>query len=886
MRLLKVQTLTFEEFADERTTPKYGILSHRWQFQEVSYQDMILGNAKKRKGFVKIKDFCKHCALDGLSHAWIDTCCIDKGSSAELSEAINSMFRWYQNATKCYAFLCDVSFENSWPFSESEWFKRGWTLQELIAPSHVEFYDTDWTELGNKRHLASGISAITKIPSNVLLGESPKEYSIAQRMSWAANRTTTRIEDQAYSLMGLFDVNMPMLYGEGEKAFIRLQEEIIKYSGDQTIFAWPGILSEYDKAEMYDVIHEHRGGLLAKSPLAFALCSNIRSTEPSGPQRSFAMTNMGISIELVLRPCSIDTYQAKLNCCLAGQNKLLDGSTPDISIYLRQTEQDGQYVRDVVDGSSTQLWTNSHTEERNIRVNVMQMPYTSWTRICRPIVRFADSPIFDPGPDGRPLMQILSYNEIDPQERSILVSPEFYGTIAILTMVARRKNYPVTRLILKVGFDFDFNPRLYVQFDAPEIPMPCLPPTGHASREWNSSFPSIPAKHDRRLSRYVVTRDRIDPNSTWASFQGHRDKGLLVFLDSLNAVIDIEKRDLMYERYWTVDIQRIAVDGDFFLTPVNTSVGKGLGQSMGTRSLVRLTTPLAQEKCPICSRFLQTPISTNCGHIFCQNCIDWADISAVSSELVDVPLDYNEFPTTDSRRNDREILCPFCGTQTPLSLHLDLQRTLRRKYPLQFTSGLDVTETTEVSGRLNANQSSALETLTLLIGNTHRIAPLSQLSDASDQNKHDWTFFVRPSRQEMIEEVIVHLHKSFRDHRISLRHSPFEIRRWGWGTFAIFVEVILKPGYTILHDDASESMEKGLHNKMMLEWPLTFDDNGGQGKLRVKVQKHRSTLSDVDESLMAQFQTIRTLQRKAHQLRASSAFPHINMDAAMSGVET
>ncbi|KAK5051939.1 hypothetical protein LTR84_002742 [Exophiala bonariae] len=868
MRLLKVHTLAFEEFANERTTPKYGILSHRWQSQEVSYQDMVTGNARKKKGFVKVRDFCKHCALDGLSHAWIDTCCINKDSSAELSEAINSMFRWYQNATKCYAFLSDVSFENSWPFSESEWFRRGWTLQELIAPNHMEFFDTEWTALGNKRHLAGGISAITKIPSNVLLGESPREYSIAQRMSWAANRITTRIEDQAYSLMGLFDVNMPMLYGEGEKAFIRLQEEIIKYSGDQTIFAWPGILSEYDKAEMYDVIHEHRGGLLAKSPLAFALCGNIRSMETSGSQRSFAMTNMGISIELLLRPCSIDTYQAKLNC--VAEIKSLDGPTSDISIYLRQIEQDGQYVREVVNGSSTQLWANSDAEERNVRVNVMQMPYTSWTRICRPNLRFADSPVFENGPDGQPLMQVLSYDALDPQEQSISLSPEFYGTMAILSIFVTRKHSPPTGIILRLGFDFEFNPRLYIDFNAESNLR--LPPDAHASREWISSLPFIRAKHDEKLSRYVVTREEFSPTRTWAAVRGHRDKGLLVFLDSLNTVIDIEKRDLMYERYWTVDIQRLKAEEDFFLTQVNAPIAP--------------TTPLKLiENCPICRRPLQTPIGTNCGHIFCQTCIDWADISIVSSELIDVPLDYNEFPTTDNRRNDRQVLCPLCGTETNLSLRSDLQRTLQVKYLWDYKSRLDITPTAEASSGHSKNKVPVLVTLTLLIGNTHRLAPLSQLSDKSDQNKHDWTFFVRPSRQEMVQEVVVHLHKSFRDHKIDLRHSPFEIRRWGWGTFTIFVEVILKPGYTILHDDATETTEKGLNNRMMLEWPLTFEDDGGQGKLRVKVQKHRSILSEADENLMAQFRTIRTLQRKAFQIRASSGFSQPNSDAAMSGIE-
>ncbi|KAI6145882.1 heterokaryon incompatibility protein-domain-containing protein, partial [Pisolithus tinctorius] len=241
---------------DDETT-SYAILSHRWGV-EVRYEEMIgltkmeersRDEVRQRDGYQKIIKSCEQALKDGYKWMWIDTCCIDKRSSSELSEAINSMYRWYQNAQVCYAYLNDVDkpgvpserdrhkFDKSdgWP----EWFMRGWTLQELIAPKKVEFFNKDWVPIGNKRRLAPVLKEITGIPYEVLRGGlGAKRLSVAQIMSWAADRKTTRVEDRAYSLMGLFGVNMPMLYGEGKKAFRRLQLEIIRESSDQSIFAW------------------------------------------------------------------------------------------------------------------------------------------------------------------------------------------------------------------------------------------------------------------------------------------------------------------------------------------------------------------------------------------------------------------------------------------------------------------------------------------------------------------------------------------------------------------------------------------------------------------------------------------------------------------------
>ncbi|KAF2168396.1 hypothetical protein M409DRAFT_36388, partial [Zasmidium cellare ATCC 36951] len=225
----------------------YAILSHTWGNEEVSFQQIQdLEAARRLRGFEKIRLTCTQALEDGLSYAWVDTCCIDKKSSAELSEAINSMFRYYTRSTACYVYLSDVTTTRAENFdvapdwlAKSRWFTRGWTLQELIAPSKVLFFSTHWRQIGSKHDLAICLAEITGIHLPVLRSSGVLgKYSGAQRMSWAAHRETTRPEDRAYSLLGLFDINMPLLYGEGEKAFARLQQEIIKSSEDHSIFLW------------------------------------------------------------------------------------------------------------------------------------------------------------------------------------------------------------------------------------------------------------------------------------------------------------------------------------------------------------------------------------------------------------------------------------------------------------------------------------------------------------------------------------------------------------------------------------------------------------------------------------------------------------------------
>ena len=221
--------------------PPYAILSHTWgsNDDEVTFRDLTEALGLTKQGYSKIRFCAKQARIDGLQHIWIDTCCIDKSNNAELSEAIISMFRWYRNAAKCYVYLSDVSTHGQDPtgqswisaFENSRWFTRGWTVQELIAPSTVEFFSLEGQLLGSKQLLERQLHKITGIAVKALQGHSLSEFSVEERLSWAEFRDTKREEDKAYSLLGIFNVNMSLLYGEGmESAFQRLYEEIEKRS--------------------------------------------------------------------------------------------------------------------------------------------------------------------------------------------------------------------------------------------------------------------------------------------------------------------------------------------------------------------------------------------------------------------------------------------------------------------------------------------------------------------------------------------------------------------------------------------------------------------------------------------------------------------------------
>jgi hypothetical protein len=233
----------------EDLAPPYAILSHTWiDDQEVTYIELLAGRGIDKRGYDKIRFCGERAAADGLTYFWVDTCCIDKATNDELSTAINSMFRWYQRAVKCYVYLTDVSvpeevtdaeaFSISWgqAFRRSRWFTRGWTLQELLAPASVEFFSQDGKRLGSKISLEQEIHEITGIPIRALRVQKLTEFSVEARMSWAARRTTTLKEDKVYCLLGIFGVFLSLIYGEGEDhATTRLREEIQKQQQRQAV---------------------------------------------------------------------------------------------------------------------------------------------------------------------------------------------------------------------------------------------------------------------------------------------------------------------------------------------------------------------------------------------------------------------------------------------------------------------------------------------------------------------------------------------------------------------------------------------------------------------------------------------------------------------------
>jgi hypothetical protein len=372
MYLIDAHTYKLTEVTDETAEP-YAILSHRWdeQIGEISFRDMQNPEeACKLEGFAKIRKSCEQATRDRLHYVWVDTCCINKESRAELTEAINSMYRWYGASSVCYVFLADVDARPhdsdglNKQIASCEWLTRGWTLQELLAPKLVVFYNREWDFLGTKESLSGTLTQQTGIDDAVLAGHQPlKRCSIAQRMSWASKRGTKRVEDEAYCLLGIFGVHMPMLYGEGKNAFLRLQEEIIKYSDDHSIFAWP-------------ITSPDQTGLLADAPAAFEDCQQIRTNFLRKGHSAYSMTNRGLSIILFATQWTTDTYSVPLDCKDGARQKIQYPEEPRLCIFLRRLSEDDQYVRVKWEGSTFHYASydslDSYRQHRQIEINVRQ----------------------------------------------------------------------------------------------------------------------------------------------------------------------------------------------------------------------------------------------------------------------------------------------------------------------------------------------------------------------------------------------------------------------------------------------------------------------------------------------------------------------------------
>lgn len=344
MWLIHTKALKLEEFLGV-DPPPYAILSHTWDVEEVTFREMVNGasrSAKAKKGYQKIKQTCRIAAENGLYYAWVDTCCIDKSSSAELSEAINSMFQWYERAEICYAYLSDfhpgVSEKTSFP--KCRYFTRGWMLHELLAPVVLEFYDATWKLRESRLDATKIITKVTGIHSDYLTHRTPVRHaSVAERMSWASRRTTTRVEDMAYCLLGMFDINMPMLYGEGKKAFLRLQEEIVRRTNDLSLLAWNAGGGTYLPLSDHK---PHGCGVLAPSPVFFQTSGEFRY---GSRDCEFSVTNKGIRVTAQLytatAPETLPFYVLHLADQLNGYPVYLVLIKLDRDIYIRHTKVNG-----------------------------------------------------------------------------------------------------------------------------------------------------------------------------------------------------------------------------------------------------------------------------------------------------------------------------------------------------------------------------------------------------------------------------------------------------------------------------------------------------------------------------------------------------------------
>lgn len=373
MWLLNVTTLKLESY-DGDSVPEYAILSHRWESGEVSFKDVQKDRQKHMPGWLKIEKCCHQALKDGLFYVWADTCCIDKRSSAELTEAINSMYLWYKEAAVCYAYLSDVRYaprdglgestEDQFmktggsnddgvrctskhfhtTFTESLWFTRGWTLQELLAPAKLIFYDCIWTAIGSKCDLRYEIHRRTGIREHALENFSPYPgyYSVAEKMVWAAGRNTTRPEDRAYSLLGIFDVNMPMLYGERQKAFQRLQEEIMKRTNDTTIFIWSPALPSRSV------------GLLAESTEEFMHDDFLTDGPPEPHQRSLSVDNSWVSGRFVIQRYVFDIFAAAI-----GEQHYKYGASMWICLFLQWHPYEQSFHRVTLDDRSLVMFQSN-----------------------------------------------------------------------------------------------------------------------------------------------------------------------------------------------------------------------------------------------------------------------------------------------------------------------------------------------------------------------------------------------------------------------------------------------------------------------------------------------------------------------------------------------
>jgi len=388
MRLLHTTTFTLHPFAGPRhDAPQYAILSHTWDKHEVLFEDMatpeamVAAASQKPKAWAKVMRSCDMARALGFEYLWIDTLCIEKSSSAELSEAINSMFDWYALSGVCLAYISDYKDDglkagtsDASKFLSSRWFTRGWTLQELIAPANLVFYDKDWFPIGDRRFLANFISSKTFIYRKILARRVPVQADnlqqlrrdltavcVAAKMKWVSMRQTGRPEDIAYCMLGLFNVNMPLLYGEGaQKAFLRLQEEIIKHSFDQTILAW--------QSPIRDPLLEGRWDwILAPSADYFAESHSVQLLRGQPRFHGGGSHPEGLNFEAVI--CTVEPLEssrsARFPFVAAPDNAMTEAGKTALFLAILHCCADGNFTKRI----ALLLYRDRDTQDRYYRAH-------------------------------------------------------------------------------------------------------------------------------------------------------------------------------------------------------------------------------------------------------------------------------------------------------------------------------------------------------------------------------------------------------------------------------------------------------------------------------------------------------------------------------------
>lgn len=331
------QTNLFGIYKPSRVV-RYAILSHRWlDSGEPTYEEMKAGTATG-PGYKKLKNFCEQARKQNVEFAWSDTCCIDKGSSTELDESIRSMFRWYRNSAICLVHLAkSTTIED---ILHDEWTERGWTLQELLAPFHIKFFNKHWMPMTNDSNdkqkeatteILQTLEKATGIPHNEIYWQfNPGPFKVDERMVWAARRKTTRVEDVAYSLMGIFDVSLQIAYGEGgDRAFCRLIEAIMQ-AGDPSVLNWKGIAAKH-----------HTSDAIPRSPRSFLDRRELKLA--SGGRLEMTMTGLGLRMPLVILPLNLPLAKAtgKGRACVTFDCLLYPNIKIDINVD--NSSDHGQY---------------------------------------------------------------------------------------------------------------------------------------------------------------------------------------------------------------------------------------------------------------------------------------------------------------------------------------------------------------------------------------------------------------------------------------------------------------------------------------------------------------------------------------------------------------